>query len=58
MDNPFTELSMLSTRRLLTITMLVVAPVLAACSTPTGTDDDPPANPPADSTGFDSRPWG
>lgn len=51
-------LSRISTRRLLTITMLVVAPILAACGTPTGTDDDPPANPPADSTSFDSRPWG
>lgn len=49
---------MFSARRFLLIATLVVAPVLAACSTPTGTDDDPPANPPADSTGFDSKPWG
>jgi len=48
---------MIETRRLLMIALLTIAPVLAACGTPTGNDDPPPPNPPTDSTAFDQRPW-
>jgi hypothetical protein len=50
---------MIDSRRLLVIAMLVAAPLIAACSTPTGNDDPSNPNPPADSTGFkETKPWG
>ena len=48
---------MIETRRLLLVALLTIAPVLAACGTPTGNDDPPPPPPPTDSTAFDQRPW-
>jgi len=49
---------MVDTRRLFLVALLTVAPVLAACGTPTGNDDPTPPPPPADSTRFDNKPWG
>jgi hypothetical protein len=51
---------MIDVRRLFLVAVVSVAPILAACSAPTGNDDDPTGDPPAgqDSTKRDQRPWG
>ncbi|QJR36099.1 hypothetical protein [Gemmatimonas groenlandica] len=50
---------MIDSRRLLLVALLTIAPLVAACHTPTGNDgDDPNTPPPADTTRKDVRPWG
>ena len=50
---------MIESRRLLLVALLTIAPLVAACHAPTGTDNDNPTTPPpADTTRKDTRPWG
>jgi hypothetical protein len=57
---PFPEYAMIDSRRLLLVALLTIAPLVAACHTPTGNDNnDPTPPPPADTTGRkDLKPWG
>ncbi len=50
---------MIDSRRLLLVALLAIAPLVAACDSPTGIDSDDPTAAPADSTARkDVRPWG
>ncbi len=56
---PFPEYDVINSRRLLLVALLTIAPLVAACQTPTGNDNgDPNTPPPADTTRKDVRPWG
>lgn len=56
---PLPEYVVIDTRRLLLVALLTIAPLVAACHTPTGNDTTDPTTPPADTTGRkDAKPWG
>lgn len=55
---PFPEYIVIDSRRLLLVALLTIAPLIAACQTPTGNDNNDPTTPPADTTRKDVRPWG
>ncbi|GEM_PF-2325167 len=50
---------MIDSRRLLLVALIAIAPLVAACHTPTGTEGGDPPPSPTDTTGRrDLKPWG
>ena len=59
MGIPFPEYIVIDSRRLLLVALLTIAPLVAACHTPTDSDNNDPTSPPAaDTTRRHTKPWG